>query len=501
MSSPHDAPVLSSSPPSIRGISPVRRRDNRENFGQTDLLESNTRPHISATLARSYDPNDPHVRERQRTLDVDMALHLSRARRETIATPTSASYESAPHPEADPPFSHFSAIEQHHIDMARGDRISHLDHDEFNGGPGGIYSPPSATPIDLQMQHLDQTHDPSLLATMGSEYRPIRGEVLASMPGLPVYEANATRSAFAFAHLEAFAAQEKAELGISSPTNTQGSGFQLPYPKPARSGGTDFTISSPGGAPAFDAGLDSPYRSNRQRKLSQSSPVPRYNRKGNRGKMALFENHSGDPNFSFPSRFMGAGQLNAIPSSDNLTANQYSSGGIGGIISPGHDRPYRFSFYSNALSATIHARSLSELPAEGQSFEDLFTGLPPPDRHRDTKGGMPPVSAPVPVSSSHQGLGFVDDTNKRPVAAPPHSAPPSHNNGHLGRPEKGGASNPGPPNSVGDGGELEGNTWWLDVQNPTDEEMKTLSKVLPTQPVDSLNSSIALGVLYPPLDS
>ena len=44
----------------------------------------------------------------------------------------------------------------------------------------------------------------------------------------------------------------------------------------------------------------------------------------------------------------------------------------------GHDRPYRFSFYSNALNATIHARTLSELPSEGQSFEDLFTGISPP---------------------------------------------------------------------------------------------------------------------------
>jgi magnesium transporter len=474
MSSPHDAPVLSSSPPSIRGISPVRRRDNRESFCQTDLLDG-TRPHISPALVRSYDPNDPHVRERQRTLDVDMALHLSRARRETIATPLSTSYESAPHPEAETPFSHFSALEQHDIDMARGDRISHLD--GVNGGSDGLHSPRSVTPIDLRMQHLDQTHDPALLATMGSEYRPIRGEALVSMPGLPVYEASVTRSVFAFAHLEVFAAQEKAELGISSPTDTQGSGFRLRRPTAGQSGGTEFTASPPGGAPAFDAGLESPYRSNRQRKLSQSSPVPRHNRKGIRGKMALFENHGGDPNFSFPNR-LGPGHLSAIPSSENLAANQYSSGGMGGVISPGHDRPYRFSFYSNALSATIHARSLSELPAEGQSFEDLFTGLPPPDRQRDTKGNVPPVSYPIPVPSSHQGPAFVNDTNKRPVTAPPDSTTPSYNGSYLGRPEKGGAGNLGPPNSVGGGGELEGNTWWLDVQSPTDEEMKILSKVL-----------------------
>jgi magnesium transporter len=30
---------------------------------------------------------------------------------------------------------------------------------------------------------------------------------------------------------------------------------------------------------------------------------------------------------------------------------------------------------------------------------------------------------------------------------------------------------------VGGGGDFEVNTWWLDVQSPTDEEMKMLSKV------------------------
>ncbi|KAG1752366.1 uncharacterized protein EDB91DRAFT_1243144 [Suillus paluster] len=483
MTSPnfHDSSVLSSSPASVRAASPVRRRDNRESLCQTDVVEPGSRPHISPTLIRSYDPNDLEVRERQRTLDVDMALHLSRARRETITTPaTSLPYESVPHPEAKLPFSHFSAIEEHDIDVARGDRIFRIDHDCVNGVSDGLHSPRSLTPIDLRMQHLDQTHDPALLTTMGGEYRPIRGE--SSMPGLPVYQPNANQPVFTFAHLEAFAAQEKAELGISSPTNTHGSGFRLYHPHFPQSGGPELTASPPGGAPPFEAGLDSPYRGNiRQRKLSQSSPVPRQHRKGIRGKMALFENHGGDPNFTFPSRLTGLNNLSAIPSSENVAGNQYNAAGMGGIMSPGHDRPYRFSFYSNALSATIHARSLSELPADGQSFEDLFTGIPPPDHPQDTKGG----SAPVPVPLPHQGLASVQDTNKRP--GPPDFVP-SHNGSYQngsyhGRPEKGGAGNPGPPNGLGGGGELEGNTWWLDVLSPTDEEMKVLSKVFSIHPL------------------
>ncbi|KAG1805192.1 uncharacterized protein BJ212DRAFT_1392689 [Suillus subaureus] len=474
MTSPtfHDAPVLSTSPTSIRGASPVRRRDNRESLScQTDVVESGSRPHISPTLICSYDLDDLEVRERQRTLDVDMALHLSRARRETTTTPpTSLQYESAPHPEAVPPFSHFSAIEEHDIDIARGDRISHLDHNGVNCGSDGLHSQRSRTPIDLRMQHLDQTHDPALLTTMGSEYRPIRDEALASMPGLPVYQANASRSAFTFTHLEAFAAQEKTELGISSPTDTHGPAFRLRHPNFAQNGGPESVVSPPGGIPPFDAAFDSSYHGNiRQRKLSQSSPVPRHSR-NTRGKMALFENHGGDPNFTFSSRLMGHGHLSAIPSPDNVSTNQYNAAGMGGIMTPGHDRPYRFSFYSNALSATIHARSLSELPAEGQSFEDLFTGLAPPDGPRDAKGG----SAPVPVPP-HQGAASVQGTNKRLLDF----ATPSYN----GRPEKGGAGNPGPPNSLRDSGELEGNTWWLDVLSPTDEEMKVLSKVFSIHPL------------------
>lgn len=485
MTSPtsHDAPVLSSSPISIRAASPVRRRDNRETLScQTDVVESGSRPHISPTLICAYDLNDPEVRERQRTLDVDMALHLSRARRETITTPpTSLQYESAPHPEAMPPFSHFSAIEEHDIDIARGDRNSHLDHDGVNCVSDGLHSPRSLTPIDLRMQHLDQTHDPALLTTMGSEYRPIRDEALVSMPGLPVYQANASRSTFAFTHLEVFAAQEKTELGISSPTDTHGPAFRLRHPSFAPNGGPELVTSPSGGISSFDAAFDSTYRGNvRQRKLSQSSPVPRQSRKGARGKMALFENHGGDPNFTLPSRLMGHGQLSTIQSTDNVTINQYNAAGMGGIMTPGHDRPYRFSFYSNALSATIHARSLSELPADGQSFEDLFTGLAPPDRPRDAKSGSAPVAVPPP----HQGAASAQDTSKRP----PDFASPSHNGSHQnggfhGRPEKGSAGNTSPPNGLRGGGELEGNTWWLDVLSPTDEEMKVLSKVFSIHPL------------------
>jgi len=98
----------------------------------------------------------------------------------------------------------------------------------------------------------------------------------------------------------------------------------------------------------------------------------------------------------------------------------------------GHDRPYRFSFYSNSLPAVIHARSLDELPADGQTFEQLF----------------PSIDSPSASSNDS------DDT-----------------------------------------------TWWLDILNPTDEEMKTLSKVKQLKAITSQSyRPTFLGVLYTSFD-
>ncbi|KAJ7228250.1 cora-domain-containing protein [Mycena pura] len=139
--------------------------------------------------------------------------------------------------------------------------------------------------------------------------------------------------------------------------------------------------------------------------------------------MALFEGSTSDPP---PFTIDGA----------------HTTSGIPGILHTGHDRPYRFSFYSNAFPATVHARSLSELPAEGQSFSDLFTGIPPPKRG----GDQPTRPSPVPLAG------------ERPSNYKPISEQPRHSTSDTG-------------------------AWWLDIQNPTDEEMKMLSKVFSIHPL------------------
>lgn len=226
--------------------------------------------------------------------------------------------------------------------------------------------------------------------------------------------------------------------------------------------------------------LDAPQQSfhrRRQRKLSQSNPAPHGRRQG---KLALFEGigaltgSSGENgNADEASPFKAARQpKNQLKSNPATAFNPYSD------APPGHDRPYRFSFYSNALPVTIHARSLAELPGEGQGFEDLF------------KGQEAAVAAATEGPSSFSDSG----TRKGSGAATPRDIPSSlvdskslgkssmlakaagaGMNGAPGLPsEPGGGAQP-PPATADD--DPEAFTWWLDVLSPTDEEMRMLSKV------------------------
>jgi magnesium transporter len=495
-SPPGDGLSLSSSPTSIRGGSPVRRR---ESTSQTDL--SVTRLRHSPTVARSYDPNDPEVRERQRTMDVDMAMQLSRARRETVSVaPGVSPYETPPvHTQTEPQFTPLSLREQHDLDIARGERLHHADHDDVDVT---MLHPHESHPIDLRLPHVSQAHDPALV--VGPPDHLIDAcDPSASLSGLPRYQPEVS-SNFNFGPMEVFAIEEKALLGISSPTETfPGNNFRR-----RDTGGVKADLlsgpslaSNVSSAGPSDVSVTYP-RSTRHRKLSQSTSIPRHHRKGIGGKMALFEGNAGAPPPTLPGRLMGQG--NAVPSTDGMGAIVDGYGGtsavlsapdirpgdtggmpsgIGGIISTGHDRPYRFSFYSNALSATIHARSISELPAEGQSFEDLFNGSPGHSGQTTATAGNtknPPttVSTPVPIRPDTINRVGQDGPNGQGYGTKNNN---NNSTSYFNRDFKniaGDHSKNGNGNSlVGSGGDFEGNTWWLDVQCPTDEEMKMLSKV------------------------
>lgn len=233
--------------------------------------------------------------------------------------------------------------------------------------------------------------------------------------------------------------------------------------------------------------MNGEFTSRRQRKLSESvGHVGRYQRK-----LALFEEgtSSGQRNDDKAGPDVKTPLLAEQTKSGRPSFGATAFGSHRGGTTPASERarPYRFSFYSNALPSTIHARSLAEIPGDGQTFEELFVG-----RHTST----PPeewegsVVHPNDASNSHE--------NMLPGQRPGTSGTSTPNNGghHNGTipPSVASASykatTNGPPSRMGGNydqrprasmirsmEDAEANTWWLDVLCPTDAEMKVLGKV------------------------
>ncbi|KAI0252025.1 hypothetical protein BJV78DRAFT_385915 [Lactifluus subvellereus] len=437
MSSTTNKPPMSSSPKTITDV-----RDGSPRRFRSSSLDSDTdtTPRMSPTLSRSYNPMDPDARERQRTLDEDMAMHLSRARHGSISVSPITSplairehndCEPEPHPHHDDSaFPSLFLQEQRELEFARGESPCPVHND--NPYRGALM--PDALRLDLDMAHqLTRSHEPHLLSSLHHAGFQTDGS-------LPLYQPPALlgRQTFNFAAMEDFAVAEKVRLGLaSSPTDERL--HHLRARRPSQVSPTGEVASS--AVNGTDFSLPAP-RALRERKLSQSNALPR--RHGG-GKMALFEGTHGAPPASLTGGF--APTLSVVPSYTDLPST------VGGEV--GHDRPYRFSFYSNALSATIHARSLSELPADGQSFEDMFTGVGGPT-HTQAERRPGSGSGPQPI-------------------------PPSARAREDAKPSQGRNSGEADKNIVPT--DSEGHTWWLDILSPTDEEMKMLSKVFGIHPL------------------
>jgi len=396
-----------------------------------------------------------------------MAMHLSRARRDTLHPAPVPIFSSSQQSSSIPP------NEDHvHTFSSPGQEEVEMIHD---------------TPFDADAIPLPplQCYDPSLL---------VNDDQQASNFGLPIYQANASQSAFDFVMMEEFAVAEKTKLGLNAPATTHFSLSALRgRPKPdilhrsdteVASGSAQPAETTQPGEPITDGGEEPTPRPLRHRKLSQSHPRPRSHRKGIGGKMAMFESNNNDTPSSFSAR-LGI-LLNTQPgpgsSYESIAGPPGTSAGGGILLNTGHDRPYRFSFYSNALSATIHARSLSELPADGQTFEQLFTGLQPHTNPVRSSDASEPPAAATGVSPPYQ------ETISNKIGIPNSYGTNSSNHGPgsnasnnlfrrsiNGQLEKAGPGGGGGMGTVPDDQDV--NTWWLDVQNPTDEEMKMLSKV------------------------
>ncbi|KAK1232116.1 CorA metal ion transporter [Marasmius sp. AFHP31] len=468
--------VLSSSPSSIHSHSSIRRRSSSGNNEVQDF----SRPRLSPTLPRSFDPSDLDARERQRKMDVDMAMAMqrSRVRRDTIQiSPTALDPHALPHDGE----TVLSPSEQHEIDIAMGaDALDDID-------TGSILTKrASHSSLDLRSHHLNPTQDPSLLVGSMPRTPPEAVDHPSTNFGqLPTYQPNPPQSYFDFTPMEEFAAAERASLGLSTSPSTK---FIIPPPtRPRQPHSQDISrdehrafsdtrvlqslngtsnddpvepVAGPSNSSPDLVGTtatNTPRATRRERKLSQSN-TPRVHRKGIGGKLAMFEGTSGQPPASLPGRLgmVLGGAIGGGSSSGDNVPSQSNPTGLGGILNTGHDRPYRFSFYSNALPATIHARSLGELPAEGQSFSDLFSGNNSQE-DRDALGNS--ASPELPRSRSS-------------IIKPSGGA-----TGFLGGMQ--GRKDPGRLDSA----DSDGTTWWLDVQSPTDEEMKLLSNVFRIHPL------------------
>ncbi|KAG9015487.1 CorA metal ion transporter [Tulasnella sp. JGI-2019a] len=530
MSSPHKPPMdalrsIRIDPAAITDRNHVRSPSGGSPPQPGAVVGSSSGPRLSPTLTRTFDMNDVEARERQRAMDVDSAMQLSRARSNSVSQTSPLDGYEAYNPQepmsagvgvgnggtrsrqsSDDPVSahshshhHFpmmSVAEMEEMAMARGDYPPVIEEEET---PEDICTPaePAHNIRDFDHEAERLGVDMGLVdsALGGAPDLPINEASASLMAGLPTYQPNAYSSHFDFASMDNFASEERTRLGLSPPSKagpkslaSMSTGAELKrrlaQAQVESNGGFNINVkqhddntssndATNGLTPAFDeaavASGSSTFSRRRQRKLSQSNSTPR-----RQGKLALFENHLGSPapalvptsshlvSFaptdiyhsapaSYPRNAAGAspgpsGSSSAIRPQDGGMGHSHSSHG------QGHDRPYRFSFYSAAQTATIHARSLSELPAEGETFEELFQGR---------KSGSTKHSRVATPGTEYSGGGG-------PVKGPGfHHAP-------------GGAGGGGGPGSEWD---PDKNTWWLDVTCPTDDEMRLLGKVFSIHPL------------------
>lgn len=435
MSSPsHSTLPLSSSPPKRPDLEVIAssRTAHRSWTGSSGGDEQSGLHHRhSPSLSRQHDPNDPDAQERQRTMDVDSAMQLSRARSASIAVPPaglSSFLQAQKLTESPSDTPRRLSMEEQPGFSAFLDSHEEENRQAFGGG----------SPTD--MQHLSQGHEPSLLMSM----EPPRPNDVPT--GLPVYQPSSTvyQSSFDFSLMEEFAEDEKQKLGLSSPIGRPESLLSPPLqpthptesvPKSDLQFPQDiFVPADVNGASNGTVTPDSSSARQRQRRLSSSNPM-RAPRRRQGGKMALFEGTVGAPPPTF-GRPSGMGHPAWMSSDAAVNTNNAQSQLPPPLYTPAAtDRPYRFSFYSNSHPSTIHARSLSELPAEGQSFEDLFCGVGSSCDHTDREEGRASSSK----TRNPEALGS-RRLNSRP-------------------------------------GNEDVCTWWLDILSPTDDEMKLLSKV------------------------
>jgi hypothetical protein len=231
---------------------------------------------------------------------------------------------------------------------------------------------------------------------------------------LPLYPQPSWHEHVNFSSMEEFAKKERTKLGVSLPTNSLGLGeFRRRFKQKQRP--TILNVSTSG-----DTDIEDHVAHSGQG--GQQNPIQRHSKfKIRSGKMAAFES-TPIPILSLPSVTFNQN----TPKEDPLPEGSDT------------DKLIRFSFYSGSFSLPIHARHIYELPADGQSYEQLFCG-----RNTCTPSGT-----------------TTQLENINGLTAESYKSHRSHN--HL---------------AVTTSSDDDIDAWWLDVLNPTDEEMQMFAKV------------------------
>jgi len=314
------------------------------------------------------------------------------------------------------------------------------------------------TPQDLRFSGLDpsmmmnQTHDPNLLVTMHSSKLKRASSAISANRAIPEnvgyapppFEASPDhhpahrqhhpasgggiyKSKFDFSFLESFAIGERARLGLSTGPDGR---------RPVRQSSQQMETTEPTTIIPEESPVNVGSSRLAQRQFSQSTAQSR--KAG--GKLALFEStNTNPPPFDLPS---GA-PPHLMPSNNPGMPPAFSDQPITpvpGQPSTSADYSHRFAFYSNGLRSTIHARSLSELPAEGQTFEELFLGKKAAaalETVRESDEPTTQTSTPINHPVDHL-VGKKDPTDRFPDMAAWKD-------------------------------EEDANSWWMDILSPTGE--------------------------------
>ncbi|KAG8852511.1 CorA metal ion transporter, partial [Serendipita sp. 405] len=439
---------------------------------------------LSPTVTRSYDPTDPQHIERQRAMDADFAMQLSRARSASIALARRPSASPIIQPDLPtPPVQMELGPEE---EEERGYFPSTL-HEHQSGTTTGVDTPTTLqlnSGIDPSLM-MNQAHDPGLLVGVDSKLqrvgsivrRPVESSEEPEPPreATPEHRADREhhreayyRSRFDFSCLETFAAEERSRLGI-------GKGFEWNKGSGRRKGtrseetGDATTVIPEGAIPEAElpgaASKEAKDQSDTtQKPFGLNLPAPRKTT----GKLAQFESATASlPPLDLPPTaspmLMPSAPPNTVPAlSDQPIAPlpPFPTSAAGWEHT---QSPFRFSFYSNSLRSTIHARSLCEIPADGQTFEELFMGKTLFGTGGSSTTAKSPAGSAVPNNAKAMNLPMDGLAGKRDLGS--------------GR----AASRYGELPTWKD--EEDAHSWWMDILCATDEEMRVLSKCFGIHPL------------------